>query len=160
MADYNSFTTIAIVNTGSTIATINSVQFFTQTGGTAIVTVPGFTLNPGASYFINTRGGGDVPFATMQALSEKFYGSAVVNAAAGAKLKAVRHSTGAALPQIIQRNQPVSSPARHDICRRLVKQRTAMAVRCFSRIRDILCGPQLTRDYSSSLRTASGACTA
>jgi hypothetical protein len=88
VADYNSFSNIVVVNMGSAPATINSVTFYTQTGVSQLVLSP-FTLPPGASYSINTRGGGDVPFATMQGLTEKFYGHAVINASAGSQIKAV-----------------------------------------------------------------------
>jgi len=88
VADYNSFSNIVVVNVGSAPATINSVTFYTQTGVSQLVLSP-FTLPPGASYSINTRGGGNEPFATMQLLSEKFYGSVVITASAGSQIKAV-----------------------------------------------------------------------
>jgi hypothetical protein len=88
VADYNSFSNIVIVNVGSAPATINSVTFYTQTGVSQLVLSP-FTLPPGASYSINTRGGGDEPFVTMQGLTEKFYGHAVINASSGSQIKAI-----------------------------------------------------------------------
>lgn len=88
VADYNSFSNLVIVNMGNTAATISSVEFYTQTGGSPILTLTGFSLPAGASYSINSRGGGDVSFPTMQSLSEKFFGTVVVNGAPGSQLKA------------------------------------------------------------------------
>jgi len=89
VADYNSFSNIAIVNVGSTPADISAVSFYTQTGAPQLTLTSLASLPPGASYFINTRGGGDVLFETMQLLSEKFYGSVVITASAGSQIKAV-----------------------------------------------------------------------
>jgi hypothetical protein len=85
---YNSFSGIVVVNVDpNNAATINSVQFYTQTGALQL-SLPGFTLAPGAAYFINTRGGGDVPFGTLAPLGDNFKGSAVINAAPGSQIKA------------------------------------------------------------------------
>jgi len=87
---YNSFSGIVILNVGSSPANITSVNFYTQTGGTPLLTLSSIpALPPGSSYFINTRGGGDVPFATMADLTDKFYGSAVIDAAPGSQIKAL-----------------------------------------------------------------------
>ncbi len=85
---YNSFSGIVVVNVDPVnTATINSVQFYAQTGALQL-SLPAFSLAPGAAYFINTRGGGDVPFGTLAALGDNFKGSAVINAAPGSQIKA------------------------------------------------------------------------
>ena len=85
---YNSFSSIVVVNVDpNNAATINSVQFYTQTGALQL-SLSGFTLAPGAAYFINTRGGGDVEFNDLASLGNNFKGSAVIDAAPGSQIKA------------------------------------------------------------------------
>lgn len=89
VADYDSFSNLVIVNVGNAPATINSVSFYTQTGGTPIMVLSSFSLPAGAQYSINARGGGNVPFSTMQGLGEDFFGSVIVEGASGSLLKAI-----------------------------------------------------------------------
>ena len=90
VTDFNTFSNLALLNVGSSAATITAINFYTQTGSTPFATyVPTQTVPAGGSLFVNSRSGGDIPLANAVGLTGKFLGTIEVIASSGDQIKGV-----------------------------------------------------------------------